>query len=202
MKRLLAVVFGAVVLSCLGIGILSAFGGESFEPDDASRLPDASTDHEFPAPNLFSVDPDDWNIVIVGQDSVSSVLVRLYGKISADFTIPEEVFAQISGLDSPRTWIGDANGNPYKESAPFDEYYIIIEGTAQSEDEAKNSHIDWIGYRVDSRTIIQDFSENPVTIGAMPNAGRGAGGCDSGVGSFALALTGCGLYAAYKKIKL
>jgi hypothetical protein len=200
MKRFLALAVAAVVLSCFGIGFSPAFGDEPPETNDDSRLPDEFACQEFSESDIFSASPDDWNAVIVGQDSVRRVLVRLYGKILADSTTPEDIFAQVEGLDSPRIWIGDANGNPYKTDAPIDKYYVIIEGTAQSEDEAKNSYIDWIGYRTGSRTVIQDFSEDPVMIGDMPGGGRSdASGCDSAEGSSVIVLAVCCLFSIYKK---
>jgi hypothetical protein len=136
-----------------------------------------------PGDVVFSQDPEDWIAVIVKQDYARHVFVRLYGK-AKDGAAPSEAFAGVSGIDSPRAWIGDANGG-IADGDGYEGGYMIIEGTAPSEEAAQDARVNWVGYDDQGRTLIQVFQPNPITVremsGGVADSSKG-GGCDSGFG--------------------
>jgi hypothetical protein len=146
----------------------------------------------------FSQDPKDWTAVIVKQDYSPSVFVRLYGR-ARNGAAPSEVFAGVSGIDSPRAWIGDANGS-VADSADYEGGYLIIEGAAPSETAAGNARVNWVGYRDRGRTLVQVFEPDPITVREMSSGVAGSpkdGGCDAGFGGLPLSL----LFAAFAVIR-
>ncbi|MDR1966485.1 MAG: hypothetical protein LBQ36_07225 [Synergistaceae bacterium] len=169
MKKLFAVIVIATVLSCAAIGEASSLASEG-----GSGVPLA-----------LSGDPEDWIAVIVKQDYAQRVLVRLYGKVKAS-DAPYDVFASVSGIESARTWIGDANGDPCEGDHFDDNGYVIIEGTAPSEAAAGEARVNWVGYSAGGQTLIQAFSDNPIAVKNMssgePDARKDTGGCDTGFG--------------------
>jgi hypothetical protein len=211
-KRLFAIVIVAAVLSCAGVGVALAwrddleetvvFESERTLSADDGRYDGASATGGTQAPIVFSSESDDWIAVIVRQDSVQSVLVRLYGRIIAEF-VPSDVFADVSGIDGARVWIGDSNGNPLKRGVSG-EAYVIIEGAAPSEAAAKEATINWIGCDSGDLSLIQDFSDNPILVADMasgePIGGKSAGGCDASFGGFIpVAILACFILAREKR---
>jgi hypothetical protein len=191
LKKLFGVLTIAVMLSCAAVGW--AFG-EGLLPSDEPAMENEYEASEFLAESMvFSPDPGDWAAVIVKQDYSRSVFVRLYGK-AKDGAAPSEVFAGVSGIDSPRAWIGDANG-----SADYEDGYLIIEGAAPSENDALNAHVNWVGYRDRGRTLVQVFTPNPIMVremsGGVADSPRD-GGCDAGFGGMPLSL----LFAAFAAV--
>jgi hypothetical protein len=205
-KKLFAIVVMALVAS-------SALSGAALaryvSPADASGsdglyTPFASEydeDLSFPEapqlpPGVFSGDAGDWVAVIVRQDYVQSVLVRLYGRITGP--APSDAYADVIGIDFARTWIGDSDGNPYVDG-DSGRGYVIIEGTASSEAAVKDARLNWIGYSADGRTFIQDFSACPVPVGEMRGgepAAKSSGGCDSALGGVSSLLAIACIFAA------
>jgi hypothetical protein len=212
MKRLFAIVTVAAVLFCAGVGAALAWRddldgvtvseSETALSADDGRHDGVSATGDTQAPVAFSSEPDDWIAVIVRQDSVQSVLVRLYGKIITE-SAPSAVFADVSGIDRARVWIGDSNGNPFGRGVSG-EAYVIIEGAAPSEAAAKEATINWIGYDSEGLALIQDFSDNPILVADMANGepvgGKSSGGCDANLGGFgAVAAFACFILARKKR---
>jgi hypothetical protein len=175
MKKLFTIMVVAIVVSCAVIGVANGLTAED----------------ESGTPLVFSGDAEDWIAVIVKQDYAQRVLVRLYGKVKADVS-PHDVFAGVSGIDSARTWIGDANGDPCEVDHFDDNGYVIIEGTAPSEAAAREARVDWVGYRAGGQTLIQAFSDNPIAVKDMSSgdtdARKDASGCDTGFGGLFVSL--------------
>jgi hypothetical protein len=184
LKKLFAVLAFAAVLSYTASGC--AFGEGLFPSDEPEMENGYEAEAALSESTAFSQNPDEWIAVIVKQDSGQRVLIRIYGK-ARDGASPSDAFAGVSGIDSPRAWIGDAGGNSN------DDGYVIIEGTAPSEADAKGARVNWIGYNENGRTFIQDFSGNPIMVNEISceAAGTAKGGCDAGFGglfsSFAIA---------------
>jgi hypothetical protein len=180
LKKLFGVLAIAAVLSCT-TGSL-AFGEGSYLADEPGTTGDGfETEYALPDDIVFSQDPGEWTAVIVRQDYASRVFVRLYGK-AREGASPSDVFVGVSGIDSPRAWIGDANGGTADGAG-----YVIIEGTAPSEEAVQDARVDWIGYNDQGSTLIQVFQPDPIKVREMSSGigtvdpSRGAG-CDSGLG--------------------
>jgi hypothetical protein len=177
LKKLIGVLAAAAVLSCAVSGL--AFGEVSFPADEPAAEDGYETEYASPDEFTFSQDPGDWTAVIVKQDYESRVFVRLYGKAREGAT-PTGAFAGVSGIDSPRAWIGDANGGAEGEGG-----YVIIEGTAQSEEAARDARVNWVAYDDQGQTLIQVFHPDPVTVREMSGGAEDqpkGSGCDSGLG--------------------
>ena len=176
MKKLFAVLAFAAVLSCAPASW--AFDKGLFPLDEPAMENEYEPEMAL-SDMAFSQNPSDWTAVIVKQDSGQRVLIRLYGK-AKDGVMPKDALAGVSGIDSPRTWIGNASGEGNSGDG-----YVIIEGTAASEDDARNARVNWIGYDENGRTLIQDFSGSPIMVNEMSGtvtAPAKSGGCDAGFG--------------------
>jgi hypothetical protein len=196
-KKLFAIVF-TVALLCIGAGAAFTEDGKLSGALYFGRgevLNGVGVRLDASVPLAVSGGAEDWISVIVRQDSVQRVLIRLYGKIGTDVA-PTDVFADVTGIEAARVWIGDSNGNPDPEGAPAGSY-VIIEGTAPSEATAKEARVNRVWYNFGGVLLTQDFSDSPIVVGDMPSGdpawGRSSGGCDSGFGGFALlsALAAC-----------
>jgi hypothetical protein len=197
LKKLFAVLAFAAVLFCASA--VWAFDEGLFSLDEPIMENEYEPEMALPEGMAFSQNPSDWTAVIVKQDSGQRVLIRLYGR-ARDGVMPKDALAGVSGIDSPRTWIGDAGGSSSGDG------YVIIEGTAASEEDARSARVNWIGYDENGRTLIQDFSGSPIMVnemsGTVATSAR-SGGCDTGFGglfsSFAIASLAA-MSCARKKI--
>jgi hypothetical protein len=151
-------------------------------------------------PVAFSEDPDDWSSLII--DLGNLVHVRIYGKVTSGAT-PVPIGVDTEGLRDVKAVIGDSRGYPVESRSQGEAggRYLIIEGTAASEEDALAAVVKSVAYSLDGLEASQ-FTGSPIRVDSMArldsslpeNASGGGGGCGLGSAALPAAVLVCAVW--------